>query len=309
VTVENAIEICRSPEDVFDYLTGITKEAEWNPRTRRVEKLAPGPIGLGTRFGAEWIKGNPAVAGCVRFERPAARAAIARSRRLDAKGEGRIPPAEQGSRVMVRTRLRPKGLLALLLPLMRRTVHEREDQNQDRSRRSWRARGDDHRACPRGPPRPGVSREREAAVATYREDMRRAWERINSFHTQRLETRFGTIEYADRGEGVPLVVSHGVLGCHVDTVDGWWAGLPGPGFRVIGPLVVLLKAFNRLGYFPCWTRCRRGAVQLHRQGHRAPRRQPAGWAEQPMASIERTDWTAAITALDSCVAYGGEQVA
>jgi hypothetical protein len=33
---------------------------------------------------------------------------------------------------MVRTRLRPKGLLALLLPLMRRTVHEREDENLDR---------------------------------------------------------------------------------------------------------------------------------------------------------------------------------
>jgi pimeloyl-ACP methyl ester carboxylesterase len=78
-------------------------------------------------------------------------------------------------------------------------------------------------------------------VATYREDMRRAWERINSFPTRRLETRFGTIEYADQGEGVPLLVSHGVLGCHVDCVDGWWANLPGPGFRVIGP--------SRFGYF------------------------------------------------------------
>lgn len=87
----------------------------------------------------------------------------------------------------------------------------------------------------------GVSREREVVVATYREDMRRAGERINSFPAQRLETRFGTIEYADWGEGVPLLVSHGVLGCHVDTVDGWWADLPGPGFRVIGP--------SRFGYF------------------------------------------------------------
>ena len=92
----------------------------------------PGPIGLGTRLGAEWIKGNPAIAGYVRSGRPAAWAAIARSRRLDAKGAGRISPAEQGSGVMVRTRLRPRGLLALLLPLMRRTMHEREDQNLDR---------------------------------------------------------------------------------------------------------------------------------------------------------------------------------
>jgi pimeloyl-ACP methyl ester carboxylesterase len=36
-------------------------------------------------------------------------------------------------------------------------------------------------------------------------------------------------------------VSHGVLGCHVDTIDSWWADLAGPGFRVIGP--------SRFGYF------------------------------------------------------------
>jgi len=53
--------------------------------------------------------------------------------------------------------------------------------------------------------------------------------------------RFGIIEYADQGEGLPLLVSHGVLGCHVDTVDSWWARLTGPGFRVIGP--------SRFGYF------------------------------------------------------------
>jgi pimeloyl-ACP methyl ester carboxylesterase len=78
-------------------------------------------------------------------------------------------------------------------------------------------------------------------MSTYRQDMRSAWDRINAFPTQRLETRFGTIEYADQGEGVPLLVSHGVLGCHVATVEGWWADLPGPGFRVIGP--------SRFGYF------------------------------------------------------------
>jgi hypothetical protein len=59
VPVQNEIEIARSPETVFDYLTDITREVEWNPRTKRVEKLTPGPVGVGSRFGAEWIKGNP----------------------------------------------------------------------------------------------------------------------------------------------------------------------------------------------------------------------------------------------------------
>lgn len=78
-------------------------------------------------------------------------------------------------------------------------------------------------------------------MPTYREDIRRAWARVNAVPAHRLETRFGTIEYADRGEGHPLLVAHGVLGSHVETVDGWWAGLVGPGFRIIGP--------SRFGYF------------------------------------------------------------
>ncbi len=129
VTIENAVEIARPPGDVFDYLTDITREVEWNPKTRHVEKLTPGPIGPGTRFGAEWIKGNPTIVEYVAFDRPRTWASVARSRRLDAKAEGRISSTEHGSRVVITTELRPKGLLALLLPVMRRTMAEREDQN------------------------------------------------------------------------------------------------------------------------------------------------------------------------------------
>lgn len=66
------------------------------------------------------------------FERPTAWASIARSRRLDVRAVGRIAPTGRGSRVVIRTELRPKGVLALLLPLMRRTMQAREDQNLER---------------------------------------------------------------------------------------------------------------------------------------------------------------------------------
>ena len=131
MTAGNVIKICRWPGDVFGYLTGIIKEAGRNPRTRRVEKLAPGPIGFGARFGAEWIKGDPAIAGYVRSGRPVAWAAIARFRAWMRRAWG-------GSRRRNRApghgqnQTPAQGLLALLLPLMRRTVHEREDQNLER---------------------------------------------------------------------------------------------------------------------------------------------------------------------------------
>jgi len=85
VSIENAVEIARPPGDVFEHLTDITKQLEWSPRTRRVEKLTSGPIGPGIRFGAEWIQGNHAIVEYVTFERSTAWTSIARSRRLDAR--------------------------------------------------------------------------------------------------------------------------------------------------------------------------------------------------------------------------------
>jgi hypothetical protein len=97
--------------------------------------------------------------------------------------------------------------------------------------------------APQGPAsRAGDAIRETSPMATYRQDMRRAWDRINSFPAHRLRTRLGIIEYANQGEGLPLLVSHGVLGCHVDTVDSWWANLAGPGFRVSARLASATSA-------------------------------------------------------------------
>jgi pimeloyl-ACP methyl ester carboxylesterase len=78
-------------------------------------------------------------------------------------------------------------------------------------------------------------------ASRYRHDMQRAWSRIAALPTGTLETRFGTVEYAERGAGLPILVCHGVFGCHADGVDGWWTRMLGEGFRVIAP--------SRFGYF------------------------------------------------------------
>ena len=78
-------------------------------------------------------------------------------------------------------------------------------------------------------------------ASRYRQDMQRAWSRIAAIPTGRLETRLGTVEYAERGAGLPVLVCHGVFGCHADGVDGWFTRMLGEGFRVI--------AASRFGYF------------------------------------------------------------
>jgi pimeloyl-ACP methyl ester carboxylesterase len=59
--------------------------------------------------------------------------------------------------------------------------------------------------------------------------------------TGKLETRFGTVQYAERGAGLPILVCHGVFGCRADGIDGWWTRMLGEGFRIIFP--------SRFGYF------------------------------------------------------------
>jgi hypothetical protein len=127
--VENTIDIARSPEDVFDYCVDLTREPEWNPKAKRVEKASAGPIGLGTRYEAEFLTGDPTTIEFVRFERPVAWDSVGRSRRLDARSEGRVSALEDGARLLMRMELRPKGTLRLLLPILGRFMHKQQERN------------------------------------------------------------------------------------------------------------------------------------------------------------------------------------
>jgi Polyketide cyclase / dehydrase and lipid transport len=129
VVVDNAVDISRSAENVFDYCTDLSRESEWNPKTRRIENLTTGPIGLGTRYEGEWIKGDPMRIEYVRFDRPTAWASVGRSRRLNARSEGHVSKTRQGVRLRIRMELQPRGAMRLLLPLLGPVMRRREERN------------------------------------------------------------------------------------------------------------------------------------------------------------------------------------
>jgi uncharacterized protein YndB with AHSA1/START domain len=68
-TIENTIEIARTPEAVFDYLSDQGNEVAWNPDCVSMEKLTDGPVGVGTRFRAKWKQGPFVMSECTAFER------------------------------------------------------------------------------------------------------------------------------------------------------------------------------------------------------------------------------------------------
>jgi hypothetical protein len=74
---------------------------------------------------------------------------------------------------------------------------------------------------------------------TFAAEMRRARDRVAAVPSNTLTTRWGAVEFVDEGRGVPLLISHGVLGGHDnirDLTDLW----VGHDYRAIGP--------SRFGY-------------------------------------------------------------
>jgi Polyketide cyclase / dehydrase and lipid transport len=127
--VDCAVEICRPPEEVFDYVTDISREFEWNPRTKRVVKLTDGPVGVGTCWEGEWIAGDPMLIDYEAFERPAMWRSVGRSRGLLVASEGRVDPTPEGARLTLHVELAPQGRLRLIAPLLGRIMRGRERQN------------------------------------------------------------------------------------------------------------------------------------------------------------------------------------
>src|ERR1022692_4414314 len=71
--VENSIGIAAPAEAVFDYVTDVRREQEWNPQLREAEKLTPGPVGVGTRYRVRFGRGvGAATIENTAFDRPAA---------------------------------------------------------------------------------------------------------------------------------------------------------------------------------------------------------------------------------------------
>jgi uncharacterized protein YndB with AHSA1/START domain len=126
--VENEVEIESSPEEVFDYATDLSREHEWNPKTRRVEKLTDGPIGAGTRFEATFLKGDPMTIEVLRFEGPRVWESVGRSRRMKATTYGAVTATHDGARLTMRMELRPRHVPRALLPLLG-AMHRQQERN------------------------------------------------------------------------------------------------------------------------------------------------------------------------------------
>ena len=140
--IENVVDIARSPEDVFDYLSDQGHEVEWNPDCASMDKITDGPVGVGTRFRAKWKQGPAVITECTRYERP---------RTWTYENGGPIsvvltvtlePTAAGGTQLTSRGEWTPHGWMRLAFPVFARVMRRAEKGVMENSRRALEERRD-----------------------------------------------------------------------------------------------------------------------------------------------------------------------
>lgn len=126
--IRNSVVLRDSPERVFEYLSDLRGELEWNPKCRSMEKLTEGPVGVGTRYRAKW-KGSPVIdLETVAFDRPHSWT-MHNGGLIEVTFTGRLEPVPDGTRLHAEFEPTPHGWFRLVFPLFLMLLRRDEKAN------------------------------------------------------------------------------------------------------------------------------------------------------------------------------------
>ena len=128
--------IRRPAEDVFDFCSDLRSELGWNPKVKYVEKLTEGPVGVGTRYRAQWANSGPTAVEVVQFDRPRSWETNTNARGMGIRFHGAVSDAAPGARYTAHLELQPRRLARLLAPLALWAMRRQDQQNMRRIRQA-----------------------------------------------------------------------------------------------------------------------------------------------------------------------------
>jgi uncharacterized protein YndB with AHSA1/START domain len=119
-----AVTLEQPPERAFDFFVDFPNEPTWNPDCLTVEKTSDGPIGVGTTFTGTMKGVGQIKSEIVALDRPSSCSVVERTRGAEGTFDFRFTPQDGGTRVEVSMRLRARGPMRLLEPLMARMARK-----------------------------------------------------------------------------------------------------------------------------------------------------------------------------------------
>jgi hypothetical protein len=127
--IEGEILIDLPVEAVFDFAADQRNEPRYNARMVSAAKITDGPVGRGTVFrSAARSMGRSAEmrVELTGYDRPARLTSLTTMRQADIDGTLTFEPARSGTRMLWSWRVRPKGAVRLLAPLIAWTGRRQE---------------------------------------------------------------------------------------------------------------------------------------------------------------------------------------
>jgi hypothetical protein len=115
----NSIDVSAEPTAVFDCATDLAHELGGHGgQSTHITRLTTGPIGVGTRYRAQWPGSRPFEVEYRAFDRPHSWIVDAPSPGVEMIQHGEVSPIAGGVRLTSRLELRPKGWMRLISPLV-----------------------------------------------------------------------------------------------------------------------------------------------------------------------------------------------
>lgn len=126
--IQNTFEVGAPPERAFELLSNLANEPTWNPTCKLAEKITDGPVGVGTKYRAQW-KGGPVVEVEIStFDAPHSWSGGNKGS-LEVTSSGRITPEGTGSRVEWDFEAIPHGFMKLMAPMILAGIRKQMVQN------------------------------------------------------------------------------------------------------------------------------------------------------------------------------------
>ena len=139
--LRNSIDIARPATEVFEYCSDQCNELEWTPGPMKsCEKLTDGPVGLGTRYRAEWSGAGSRIVEITRYDHPRSWQASADSGAIGMVFDATVQAVPGGSRLVVQTDVRAHGLARLASPLLDRVMQRQRVQSLAAIKRTLEAK-------------------------------------------------------------------------------------------------------------------------------------------------------------------------
>jgi uncharacterized membrane protein len=137
-SIATSVEIARSPEDVFAYITDVSRHPEWQEGLVSATLESEGPVRVGSRVVHRRKLGLGTVAATseiTAFNPPEVLGFKGLDGSIRAEGSQRVERVGEGSRVSFEMEMRGHGLGVLMLPLARRQASRQVAESHEKLKR------------------------------------------------------------------------------------------------------------------------------------------------------------------------------